>query len=198
MIFLAQKEIPLNEIPSSPTPAPAASQPPAQSFWDHNGRRIIQVVIVLAVIGGIVAYSRSQNNSNEPSNSNTPNQNSNQGLNVTDRPVPAPSPVSGPVTYENKTVTVTAQRGEGYTHLARRALAEYLRANGTPEGLQAEHKIYIEDYLQKRLASKTGVRIGSQIGFTDDQVRQAIDSSMQLSSSQLQNLHQYVLRVPNL
>jgi hypothetical protein len=48
----------------------------------------------------------------------------------------------------------TAVAGEGSTHLARHALANYLEKN-TDSSLTGEHKVYIEDYLRKHVAQKS-------------------------------------------
>lgn len=90
-----------------------------------------------------------------------------------------------------------AQAGEGITHLARRALKEYLEDKGEGLNLIPEHKIYIEDYIQ----NKTGDRLlmlGEKITISEDLIVEAIKSSQQLTSQQLENLEQYSALVPSL
>lgn len=91
----------------------------------------------------------------------------------------------------------TAAKGDGVTHLARRALVNYLEKN-TDSSLTAEHKIYIEDYLRKHAGQKGSVRIGTSVEFSKSLIQEAISSSKNLNERQLQNLHKYAVRVPSL
>lgn len=89
-------------------------------------------------------------------------------------------------------LTETAQRGDGVTHLARRALASYLK--DSPRELTNEHKIYIEDFLKDRTGSRP-LEIGEQISFSEDLLNEAISASLELSPNQLQNLEQFSVQV---
>ena len=84
----------------------------------------------------------------------------------------------------------TAQEGEGITHLARRAAKEYLDRTGQGKDLTAEHKVYIEDYLQKKTGDQW-LSLGEKVSFSGDLIKEAADNSMQLTSEQLENLKQY-------
>lgn len=88
----------------------------------------------------------------------------------------------------------TASPGDGLTHLARKATANYLEKN-PDSSLTAEHKIYIEDYLRKAVSHKGGVKIGTSVEFQKDLIGQAIAQSKTLSERQLKNLEQYSSRV---
>lgn len=88
---------------------------------------------------------------------------------------------------------VTAFRGDGRTHLARRAITEQLRRTDTE--LSPEQRVYAEDYLQKHYAPKIKLHPGDKVSFTTDQVNEAISASQSLNSAQLQNLHQYSVLV---
>jgi len=91
----------------------------------------------------------------------------------------------------------TAARGDSRTTLARKALSNYLEKNND-SSLIAEHKIYIEDYLQKTVGHTSGVNVGTQISFSKTQIRDAIEMSKTLTDSQLNNLTKYAQRVSNL
>ena len=91
----------------------------------------------------------------------------------------------------------TAARGDSRTTLARQALRNFLEKNND-SSLTAEHKIYIEDYLQKTVGHTSGVHVGTQITFSKIQIRDAIEKSKTLTESQLNNLTKYAQRVPNL
>lgn len=88
----------------------------------------------------------------------------------------------------------TAESGDGLTHLARRAATHYLEKN-TDSSITAEHRIYIEDYLRKKVGHEGGTHIGTSVAFSKDLIREAIDSSKQLDDRQLENLKQYSARV---
>ena len=96
-----------------------------------------------------------------------------------------------------KSFIETAQKGEGVTHLARRALSDYLEKNADSE-LTAEHKIYIEDYLRKKVSFNQRVFVGTTVEFSKDLVKEAITESKKLDAAQLENLHKYTVLVPSL
>jgi hypothetical protein len=98
---------------------------------------------------------------------------------------------------EFKGYVVTAQKGEGITHLARRALAEYLTDEGNGEDLTKEHKIYIEDYLQNRTGTEW-LQLGETKSFSENLIEEAIDASKNLNDNQLENLEQFSELVPSL
>ena len=88
----------------------------------------------------------------------------------------------------------SAQKGDGTTHLARRALAHYLEKN-PDSSLTPEHKIYIEDYLRKNVSTKGHLAVGQSVEFSKDLIKQAIESSNNLNASQLKNLQKYSAHV---
>lgn len=91
----------------------------------------------------------------------------------------------------------TAVAGDSLTTLARRAAKHYLEKNPT-EGLSAEHKIYIEDYLQKQINHSTGVNLGEKVSFSKDLINQAVSMSKRLNENQLKNLQKYSAMVSEL
>jgi len=106
---------------------------------------------------------------------------------------------SAPSTTAEKTIegyTVTAGKGDGLTHLARRALQEFLVAN-PDAALTKEHKIYIEDYLRRQIAQGR-IHPGDTRVFSESLVKGAIEKSKTLNERQLQNLKKYSARVANL
>ncbi len=86
--------------------------------------------------------------------------------------------------------TLVARAGDGKTHLARRALSGYL-AQHPVDGLTAAHKVYIEDYLQKAVGGPTMLRIGQEVRFSTDLIKQAIERAQRLNDMQLRNLQKY-------
>ncbi|MDD3190646.1 MAG: hypothetical protein PHI66_03070 [Candidatus Pacebacteria bacterium] len=84
---------------------------------------------------------------------------------------------------------VTAEKGDGVTHLARKALNEYLQENGKNE-LTDLHMIYIEDYIQNKTSSET-LEVGQNLTFSRNLIAEAISSSERLSETALENLKKY-------
>ncbi len=94
---------------------------------------------------------------------------------------------------KTETYTETAERGDGLTHLARRALSNYIEENEITD-LTDEHKIYIEDYIQKELGSYS-LSFGQEVEISHDLISEAVNESRELSGEQLNNLEQYSVLV---
>jgi hypothetical protein len=174
-----------------------------QQWIQDNLRVIISIVIVLVIAGGIYSYSKrtdvstgkddqkqvSEEVSEQGAISST-DENSATAKTTTDEKVAVSQET------ENSFIE-SAAKGEGSTHLARRALANYLEKN-PDTNLTPEHKIYIEDYLRKKVSKGSGIQIGTSLEFSKDLVQEAITKSKTLNEKQLQNLHKYSVRVPSL
>lgn len=172
----------------------------AKTWLQDNLRIIVSIFIVAAIALGIYSYSQrseemlSDTTTLAPSDSDLTTEGVDTPLN--------PSPVTKPtamkpaeVSQETATAFIeTAVRGDGTTHLARRALMNYLEKN-PDSSLTGAHKVYIEDYLRKQLPQKSGVHVGTSVEFSKDMVRQAIEHSKNLTPKQLQNLKKYSDRV---
>lgn len=89
---------------------------------------------------------------------------------------------------ENGTIIEKTAPGEGITHLARRALKNYIKDN--PENITNEHKIYIEDYMKDSIGSRP-LEVGEEITFSEDLIKEAINASLELTPEQLNNLEKY-------
>jgi hypothetical protein len=97
-----------------------------------------------------------------------------------------------PKVYEKE-----AKKGEGITHLARKALNDYLAETKMEINLTPEHKIFIEDYLK----DKTGdywLKPGQKISFSEELIVEAINQALKLTPEQLQNLKKYSALVPTI
>ncbi len=90
-----------------------------------------------------------------------------------------------------------AEAGEGITHLARKALKEYLAKRENNLELTKEHKIYIEDYLQNRIGHEA-LKLGEERTFSKDSIEKAIKAAQKLNDKQLKNIEQFSTLVPNL
>lgn len=181
----------------------------AKAWIQENLRIIVSVFIVAAIALGIYSYSdRSQNLANEDVNTLLETKGGEENTADDEETVSESQPPSA-VNVETKNTLMTAEelsretetsfieqaeRGNGSTHLARRALAHYLEKNAD-SSLSAEHKVYIEDYLRKNVNFKGSVTSNTSIEFSKELIRQAIEKSKTLNDRQLQNLKKYSARV---
>jgi len=194
-----------------------------KTWLQENMRMLVSIVIVVAIAGGIYAYSKrtqpqvAQKETMETTEDaegkisviggDTVKEEQVAGETTTDSeeaavqaPQPAeevPTAVPAEASKETGSSFVeTAQRGDSTTKLARRALANYLEK--TPDmSLTAEHKIYIEDYLRRQV--KDGrLKVGESREFSKNSIAQAIEKSKTLTEGQLKNLEKYSQRVPEL
>jgi len=100
-----------------------------------------------------------------------------------------------PVTTGSTSYSEVAQKGDGVTNLARRALKTYITSGNIK--LSAEQKVYAEDYVQ----NNTGTRMltsGEKIEFSSSLIKDAISQAQKLTVNQLHNLEQYSRLVPSL
>ena len=91
----------------------------------------------------------------------------------------------------------TAVAGDSLTTLSRKALKNYLEKN-QDSSLMPEHKIYIEDYLRRNVDHAGGIDVGTQVSFSKNLIKDAIEKSKTLNENQLNNLKKYVAQVPSL
>jgi hypothetical protein len=107
----------------------------------------------------------------------------------TPTPAPTPAPVTTNTVSDGSTNVQVAAKSEGVTHLARRAVKEYL--GSANENLSAEQKIYAEDFLRKKTGTKT-LEVGEKIEFSVDLIKQGVEQAKGLNQKQIENLSKYV------
>lgn len=177
-----------------------------KQWLQDNLRIIVSIAIVVAIAGGIYSYSKRAESpivTNETAleSSEQAAQEGTEAVEVSEEKTsaePKEQVASIATSQETESSFVeTAMRGDGVTHLARRATANYLEKN-PDSSLTKEHKIYIEDYLRKKVGRSQTLHPGDSVEFSKDMVREAIDQSKQLNEKQLQNLKQYSARVTSL
>lgn len=173
-----------------------------KQWIQDNLRIIVSILIVVAIAAGIYSYSK---RTESPLIKDTDQ----AAEKILDEEAPAILENGKDTQLEaTEKITVSSQeteqafievaaRGEGRTHLARRALANYLEKN-PDSSLSPEHKIYIEDYLRKKAGGKTSLNPGSSVEFSKSLIQDAISKSKDLNQNQLKNLHKYAVRVPSL
>lgn len=97
-----------------------------------------------------------------------------------------------------ETFKLRAEKGQGITHLARNALKQFLTED--PQGkdfkqkLSPEHRIFIEDFMKDRTGSRF-LKVGEELQFSKDLIKEAINSSLKLTPRQLENLKQFSAKV---
>lgn len=186
----------------------------AKQWFRDNLRIIVSVLIVVVIAGGIYSYSKrteapkvADNNASssviDDLSGNQNDQSTTQDNSTTSKPAdtkaskPADTTSSVSTSQEtDKSFVETAARGDSATKLARKALANYLEKN-TDSSLKPEQKIYIEDYLRKKVATKK-VSVGTSVEFEKSLISDAISRSKNLSDTQIKNLHKFAVRVPSL
>jgi glucose/arabinose dehydrogenase len=90
----------------------------------------------------------------------------------------------------NEGFVEVAQTGEGITHLARRAADRWLRDNQAGYTVTAEHRVYIEDYIQNRVGAER-LALGETRTVRYDLVAEAVAAARNLNDAQLRNLSRY-------
>lgn len=187
-----------------------------KEWVQENLRIIVSVLIVFLIASSIYSYSKRGEESTEVAQEKTELENilsdlpesSQENLTVEENKpeeVKKEEPKKEEVKKETpqissdsqeteKSFIESAQKGDGTTHLARRALAHYLEKN-SDSSLTPEHKIYIEDYLRKNISHPGRVSVGTSVEFSKDLIKQAISASKNLNESQLKNLTKYSARV---
>jgi hypothetical protein len=195
----------------------------AKMWFQDNLRVILSVIIVALIAVGIYNYSKKPQEQGqqligeqgievqqegETAEGEQPqagvqvqNENTNKGDVVVkddqNKEQPAtPQQVQTPVEKTAAGYVAKADRGDGVTHLARKAAKDYLGQNADPS-ITKEHKIYIEDYLRKQV-SQGSIKVGDSRTFSDAMIKDAITKAKQLNESQLKNLEKYSARVSNL
>lgn len=178
----------------------------AKAWIQENLRIIVSVFIVAAIALGIYSYSQRTEmlssddgsvllDTNGDQASITPEQTADTTDTAVKSDVKSGVVVTPELSRETENSFVEqAERGDGTTHLARRALTHYLEKN-TDSSLTAEHKIYIEDYLRKNINHTGAVTAKTSVDFSKNLISQAIEKSKTLNDKQLQNLKKYSARV---
>lgn len=176
--------------------------PQDDGLWQRikeSPRTVSALIIILIVAAAIYAFSGPRQ-SNTESATETPGESA--GAQVTVSPAPG-SPTASPA--GKKTVQATplpearrtetafvevAQRGEGVTHLARRAAGRWLQENQAGYEVTAQHKIYIEDYIKDHVGRK-GLQLGAEQEISYKLIADAVAAAKELNAKQLKHLSKY-------
>lgn len=174
----------------------------------ESPRTVSALIIILIVAAAIYAFSgdkTAQDEAAQPVTETT----SDEAAQPADTTTPAAgketAPTVTPVSKEEIAAAVetlpearktdvsyveVAQKGDGLTHLARRATARYLNENAVDFAITNEHRIYIEDYIKDHM-QRTPTRIGAEKEISFDLIKAAVESAKTLNEKQLKNLTKY-------
>ncbi|MEA3273632.1 MAG: hypothetical protein U9Q72_03520 [Patescibacteria group bacterium] len=101
------------------------------------------------------------------------------------------------VSQTNGSYEVTAASGDSLTTLARSAVSQYLDTHND-SSVTAEHKIYMEDYLAKKMGYSSRLNIGETKAFSESDIESALEASKTLTPGQLDHLKVFSQQVPSL
>lgn len=171
----------------------------------NSPRTVSTIIVILIVVGAIFAFSDRGQRAGTPTASPTPTEGSpppkespTPGSKATPTPKgtkPAPAPAPLPEAHETTEAYIeVASRGDGVTHLTRRALIRSVEASKPDFELTAEHKVWVEDYLKDRLAKKS-LKVGENVTVSKELVREGIEKSKGLTNAQLTHLKRYSRKV---
>lgn len=184
-----------------------------KSWIEDNLRVLLSILIVVVIAGGIYSYSKRSEgpmvddlasvSSETMDDTKDDTEDDTEDTIETKAGDEIVTPKDTKVTDVNTSKETedafveSAQSGDGTTHLARRALANYLEKN-PDSALTAEHKIYIEDYLRKNIEKQGNLSVGESVEFSKTLIQSSIEKSKTLNEKQLNNLKKYSARVPSL
>lgn len=163
----------------------------------ESPRTVSAIIIVVIVAAAIYAFSgnKGQNELALTSPSASPETSGTPETSPSVSPVGAASPSATPSvapaarTTDSEYIEV-AQKGDGLTHLARRATTRYLADHKAEYTVTDEHRIYIEDYIRKHM-EQGRVKVGTEKTVSFDLVQKALESAGKLTPKQLKNLTKY-------
>lgn len=187
-----------------------SEETPGLKVWfEDNLRILLSILVVVAIAGGIYSYSKraqapevtdtaatQQTETKTDSTETTPGTTDNQATKAATT-TPATTAPAAQSSETADAFVVKAVKGQGETHLARQALADFLAKN-PDSALTKEHKIYIEDYLRKHNAFTGSVHVGTSVEFQKSLIQTAIGQAKNLNERQLNHLKIYSARVTSM
>jgi energy-coupling factor transporter transmembrane protein EcfT len=91
--------------------------------------------------------------------------------------------------------TFAAEAGDGITHLARKAVAEYLTDTDQVKDFSRAEKVYLEDFLQNHVGT-FGLKVGQTEVFATSEIEDAVTAVNGVDTNSLEaNLAKYVSKV---
>ncbi len=207
-------------------PEPSEGWPSEIKNWIHDNVRIVlSIVIVLAIALGVYSYSKRGAEETEENLAEETSEEVNieeiiEGKTdeeeadseeiteieeFTEEEVATEEVATETTPQQEETIIsqdggsyeVTAAKGDSLTTLARSAIKQYLDNHNDPS-ITAEHKVYMEDYLAKKMGYSSQLNIGEKKTFSENDIELALKDAKTLTSNQLENLKVFSQQVPGL
>lgn len=164
----------------------------------NSPRTVSTIIVILIVVGAIFAFSDRGEQQGTPTASPAPTEEATPAASPTIEGEATPTPTGTqtaptPLPEVRETAEAyeeVANRGDGITHLTRRALLRALEAQKPDFEVTAEHKVWIEDYLKDRIERKP-LAIGESVTVTKERIREGIEKSKELTDAQREHLKRY-------
>lgn len=168
----------------------------------ESPRTVSALIIILIVAAAIYAFSGEQPSQVAQEETATP---TTEETATQAEQTPQDSPTQQAVTREELRDAVetlpeaqrtdegfveVAQKGDGITHLARRAATRWLATNDAGYEVTNEHRVYIEDYIQNRIGTGA-LSLDESKTISFQLIQEAVTAAGQLTDPQLRNLTQY-------
>jgi hypothetical protein len=180
-----------------------------QGFW---GKNILSIfLIVFLIVSGVYAFNRDTNTDKKDKSVEEKVEDIKKDEDKTQDEVTEKTENQDEVTKtENESkdndmsvdiqktesqITIKAKMGDGVTHLARNAVAEYIKDKDI--SLSKEQKLYAETVLKNQYYQKS-LNTGQDISFNIDHLSDTVQKAQNLTEGQIHAWSQYTASVPSL
>jgi FtsZ-interacting cell division protein ZipA len=164
-----------------------------QGFWAKN---IISIIlIVFLIVSGVYAFNRdTEDKSVEEKVEEIKNEGEETEANDDEKSEDVATENTDIQKSDTK-ITIKANAGDGVTHLARKAVAEYSKDKEIT--LSKEQKIYAETVLKNKYY-KHHLNLSQELEFEISDLAETVEKSQNLSEKEIQAWSKYTHLVPSL
>ncbi|MEY2986014.1 MAG: hypothetical protein RJB24_243 [Candidatus Parcubacteria bacterium] len=164
-----------------------------QGFWAKN---IISIIlIVFLIVSGVYAFNRdTEDKSVEEKVEEIKNEGEKTEAND-DEKYEEVAPDNTDIQKSETKITIKANAGDGVTHLARKAVAEYSKDKEIT--LSKEQKIYAETVLKNKYY-KHHLNLSQELEFEISDLAETVEKAKNLSEKEIQAWSKYTHLVPSL
>jgi hypothetical protein len=180
-----------------------------QGFW---GKNILSIfLIVFLIVSGVYAFNRDTNTEKkdksveekvedikkdeDKTQDEVTEKTENQDEAAKTENESKDNDMSVDIQKTDSQITIKAKIGDGVTHLARNAVAEYIKDKNI--SLSKEQKLYAETVL-KNTYYQHGIDVGEDISFSLDNLSDTVQKAQNLTEGQIHAWSQYTASVPSL
>ena len=180
-----------------------------QGFW---GKNILSIfLIVFLIVSGVYAFNRDTNTDKKDKSveekvediKKDEDKTQDEVTEKTENEDEAPkteneskdNDMSVDIQKTDSQITVKARIGDGVTHLARNAVAEYIKEKNI--SLSKEQRLYAETVLKNQYYQKS-LNTGQDISFNTDNISDTVQKAQNLTEGQIHAWSKYTASVPSL